>query len=451
MDARRATFCLSSLAKAKRAETAYHLLGSLHALKMPLNQFHFSAAITACEKAARWDLALELLSEMLWSKIAGDNVAYNAAISACARGGEWQRSLSLLTQMEQSKVLQDSVTYGAAISACERTSQWQRALTLKDKMLFVKAFKDVVIYNTLISACHKGQQWQRALILFGEMVLATVPRDTVSYNSTISACEHAGQWQVACSLFFSMPSISMRRSSTTYNATITACDRGHQWEHSLALLSSMAQPMRDVISYNLALSGCGRAAAWQHVVALMADMALWRVDRNEITYMNSLNACDLSRQWMLALHYFEEMSSSQLSMSKFHLFAVLGALQDRPEGPLFLAKRPEAGLRAELLQGVIGAHGQESAALNLFGLHRGAAKVVVKWWLLEVVPPLLKKPNLGPVLEIYADTWDPRQSELLRQTVAQLLEEIGMPLVPASSIRRFAISVAQLRQMMESR
>lgn len=165
------TAVLGILSRCRRWELAVALVQWLRSERVDVNEFHYSAVITACDKAGQWRAALDTLDSM-WAvdAVAKPNTfCYSAAISACERGGEWQLALGVFDDMASRGVSPNHFCYSGAIRACARAGRWQQALGFLETMRSDGATPNVHSYTAAISACGRGRQWQRAVGLYNEV------------------------------------------------------------------------------------------------------------------------------------------------------------------------------------------------------------------------------------------------------------------------------------------
>ena len=348
---REITTGIGASARVKNWRLATHLFDSMPKAKVDANVISYNAIISACEKGGQWQRAVHLFDSMRNAKVKADVISYNATISAYEKGGQWQLAVQLFDSMSKAKVDADVISFSATISACEKGGQWQLAAHLLDCMHVVKVNADVIIYNATISACEKGLQWQLAVHLFDSMCKAKVDADVISFNATISACEKGGQWQLAVELFDNIHKTKLGADVISYNTTISACEKGGQWQLAVHLLDRMLKA---------------------------------KVDANVISYNATISASEKGGQWQLAVHLFDLMGKARVNATFSSYNAVLEAASSEAPGQgyeLFLQARM-SGLYGHLLK-------KGPAVLDVHDMSTGAGWIAVRWWLLEVLPPLL--------------------------------------------------------------
>eukprot|EP00439_Symbiodinium_sp_Y106_P024135 s722_g2.t4 len=377
---------INALEKGGQWQLAVNLLDSMCEANLPADVITYNTTISACEKGGQWQLAMHLFDGMCKANLPADVITYNATISACEKGGQWQMATHLFDQMCIASLPADAITYNATISACEKGGQWQLVLDLFDSMCKVNLSTDVISYTATISACEQGEQWQLAMHLFDSIRNAKLEVNVSSYSATISACEKGGQWQLAMHLFDIMG----------YSATISACEKGGEWQLAMRLLDSMrkANLPVDVITYNAAISVCTKGGQWLLALHLFDSMSKANLPFDVITCNAAIRACEQGEQWALAMHLFETMQKCKMSGSAVTYTAVLDAVcsQAQDHGyDLFLQAR-QAGLFGNLCK-------QGPALLDLLDMSASSAWMAVRWWLLEVMPPLLsQKPSYRGII-----------------------------------------------------
>ena len=115
------TNVLGKLRGCKRWDLAVSCLTWLRTEGLEGNEYHCSAAISACEKGGHWREALGILRGMTVLHGAVPNTfCYSAAMSTCERGGECRKVIDLLSEMRREGVQPNHFCYSAAIRACAR-------------------------------------------------------------------------------------------------------------------------------------------------------------------------------------------------------------------------------------------------------------------------------------------------------------------------------------------
>eukprot|EP00927_Polykrikos_kofoidii_P013692 TRINITY_DN15956_c0_g1_i1.p1 TRINITY_DN15956_c0_g1~~TRINITY_DN15956_c0_g1_i1.p1 ORF type:complete len:670 (-),score=120.48 TRINITY_DN15956_c0_g1_i1:280-2085(-) len=413
------------------------------------NVIHYNTTIGACEKAGDWKLALWLLEVMVANSVRRDVISYNSAISACAKASRWEASLTVFEEILRTSdrrdlgraspsptlgvatsvasatassirssgrgdgLRPDAVTCNALLSAFSRGREWQRAVNF-----LMGASGGTVAYNTTISACDRGGPWAVALALLADMEARSVPRDVVTYNALISVCSHGERWEVALRLLSSMGgTVSPNAISYTtavdacvkqahwatavalfheagdravqgyvnlYNATISAMANGCQGDDALALFSSMpGKHLRaDALTFTAVSSACEKAHFWERSLTLLDDMRVGRLRWDPFICSSTISACERARQWEAAVAVFDRAGAVGVEQTAAMHNSVLEAVFELPVGLAIFRRAIWGGVYSGLLS-------EGDACLDLHCLSAGAARLTLRWWLVEVVPRVL--------------------------------------------------------------
>ena len=189
----------------------------------------------ACDKGSQWRRSLQVLASSASSSVQLDNFAYSAVISACATAERWEFACGLLENLGKKAVLADLVTHGAVLKALGAGKEWAMALALFfDRTNHELSEVTQVTCNSVINACSTGSQWQHACLLLNSMPDLGVSPEDVSYNTAISGCVRGHAWQQGLMLFNQMHQALVEPDHISFNSALSACHKGSQvaaWAH----------------------------------------------------------------------------------------------------------------------------------------------------------------------------------------------------------------------------
>ena len=95
----------SKLTQAKSSKEALSLLGQMKQRNIPLNLFHYNAAIKACGKERKWNDIVSLLGEMKRIGLEPNHVTYVTVMKAYSSAGLWQKALGLRLEMQANGIV----------------------------------------------------------------------------------------------------------------------------------------------------------------------------------------------------------------------------------------------------------------------------------------------------------------------------------------------------------
>ncbi|CAE7024593.1 unnamed protein product [Symbiodinium sp. CCMP2456] len=205
------------------------------------------------------------------------------------------------------------------------------------------------------------------------MQTTRISPNSISYKAAIGACGRAENWQVAMHLFREMPRAAITPNVIIYNTTITAAEKAGVWPWALALFHEInavnLQP--NIISYSATISG-----QWQMVCQIFDQICEANFSPDVYTYNAAIGACTRSGEWQLALHFFAR--STDLNSASVN--AVLTAAGERDAG--MRTSEKEHQIYPRLLAKAVD-------ILDLHDCNSEAATLAVRWWLSQVVLPIL--------------------------------------------------------------
>ncbi|CAJ1339016.1 unnamed protein product [Effrenium voratum] len=295
---------LKAFAEARRHKDAAQLLQIMRQEMVETNNFHYSAAMSACEKSGDWQLALSLLAEM--QELMDPNaVSVNVAISACEKGCRWQWAMHLLDFMTPNWALErDVVSYTSAMNAYTKGSHWPLVFHLLHTM---DAKPNARSFNAAIGAAVKGGRWQLAQSTLEAMIATRQLPNIISFNAAISSCESQNMWQEALAVLRGMRQHAIPPAAISFCAAMTVARR--EWEQVLQLLVEMGK--RSLVSeagFLNAIAACETNGRWQAALDLFFSMPDYGLPFGQMPFNSAVSACEKGQQWSLALHLFAEAS-----------------------------------------------------------------------------------------------------------------------------------------------
>ena len=310
-------------AEKKLGQVAFEALQLLRESKVPVNAFHVSIALKACED---WQLAIEMLFSALHSSDDIDDVAFNSLINVCKETGQWAAAIAVLWEMSGCTPC-NSRSCSTAIAACERANEWQAALLVLDSMADLSVEREVFSYTAAISACAGIGLWMEALDLWRSLRESNVKEAEVTYNTLLTACGNGHEWQRALLILETAKSAG-KWSAVTSNAAIFACGEGGAWQSSLLVLEEMRLwRMVETSSFNSAGTACARNTQWEAALkAFQSCREEAKIDA--VSLAVAAYACDMGAQWPLALSLLDEGTERRMVAAQCYTSAINAGARD---------------------------------------------------------------------------------------------------------------------------
>eukprot|EP00929_Paragymnodinium_shiwhaense_P076954 TRINITY_DN39606_c0_g1_i1.p1 TRINITY_DN39606_c0_g1~~TRINITY_DN39606_c0_g1_i1.p1 ORF type:complete len:753 (-),score=146.90 TRINITY_DN39606_c0_g1_i1:230-2224(-) len=309
---------------------------------LEVSRVSFNTVIEAAGACKKWDLALGLVDQMEEQRLIPDAVTYLAAIGACGKALQWTHVLDLLNRAAASCeswqelsppcAEQDTVNMlNAAVGALAKAQQSKTAMSVFHETYSQFSVKvDVLSYLSALAACDSGRDWTLALELLQDARRSTVELALETYNAAIAAMRWGpGQWRRALGLMDDMTFAEVLPDIVTFNAAIYATDceiTGRQnpladlgaWQACLSLLGRMAEQdvLPNHLTFNGVLASLVRGERWQHVLDVLQMMDEQRADRDVLTYLHSVLACELGLQWGTAVELLYGMHAKALALAR---------------------------------------------------------------------------------------------------------------------------------------
>ncbi|CAJ1339851.1 unnamed protein product [Effrenium voratum] len=292
------TQTMYTVAEAAAAQVCMELLQVMTVMLLERNDYHFGAAIHACERPGLWRLALGLLQRMRSLHVRGNVVTFTSGLSANA----WPQAVALLKAMVQAGPQPNVLSFGATISACEDAEvggQWDVALQLLRQLPVHAVRPNEVICSAGVRAC-ANLGWQLPLQLLKTMAEEALQNDDVVLNAAISGLA---------------PDASRRSAARRGkgDASPSAGGASNAWPLAAGYLRRMVQEgiTPDVISFSCAVAAFELSGLWLLASSMLAAMALVALRANAITLRGAARACEsaLSPAWQAALRLAGEVVS----------------------------------------------------------------------------------------------------------------------------------------------